>query len=232
MKLLLSPATFLVVSSTLLAQGTFRASNNYIPPGKTDKAFITGVDGIRPLDRTLGRIRIRSAGPGSPILTPNGESGIPLLLDGLFFTSDLVVPGIPVGGSANVILEVWQSTREWVGSVICGSVLVRISNLGGGDIPPATFRDNSDFVGAQAHWQYPGYVILFPPSRAPDGTLEILGASDSAWLADLYASTNMTDWAFVKKDWVSGFGFFPPPRGTFRLSLPPELSSQHFKIVW
>jgi hypothetical protein len=232
MKLLLSPALLLVVSSTLLAQGTFWASNNYVPPGKTEKAYITGSDG-RPLDRTLGRIRIRHGQLG-PILTPNGESGIPLTLHGMFSTPILTVPGVPAGGSADLVLEVFVSTREWVGPVTCGSVSVRISNLGR-RTTPANFKDNSDFVGVVAYWRYPSYVTLFPPTRDSDGNLEIQGCSDSSWLAALYTSTNWTDWTFVKNEWVTGWNpYFPdfPGPGTFRFSLPPGTSSQQFKIVW
>lgn len=157
------------------AQGTFNASNNFIPPGSTTKAFV--LDGLcQPLSKTVGRVNILDARDGS-ILSPNGSAGVALTLDGLFFINGLSVPGVATGGSAQVVIRVWDSSTgpDYASALARGQTLVTISNLGGGNIPSATFAANSDFVGV-------GLDRLSEPCPEPSSVLlAALGMAGVCW---------------------------------------------------
>ncbi len=153
MRKLLVTSLGLMAGFSAFPQGNFNASNNYIPPGATEKAFILdGRTGL-PLSKTVGKVQIINAIDGVT-LSPLGDAGVALPLDGLFFINGLIVPGVPTGGTAYVIVRAWDSTTgdTWADAG-CRSApnsgLVTVNNLSGGAAPPATFRDDSNFVGLQ-----------------------------------------------------------------------------------
>jgi hypothetical protein len=159
------------------AQGTFNASNNFIPEGFATKAFV--LDGqCQPLSKTAGRVDILDARDGS-FLSPNGPAGIALTLDGLFFINGLSVPGVATGGSAQVVIRAWDSSTgsTYDSAGARGQTLVTIRNLGGGNVPSATFAADSDFVGVGLGRQSGPCPQLCPePSSVLLTTLGMVGA--------------------------------------------------------
>lgn len=142
----------LVAALSAYAQGTFNASNNYTPTGANTKAFVVDFANA-PVAKANGRVQILNAADGST-LSPGGDAGVALTLDGLFFINGLSVPGTTTGGSANIIVRAWDSTSgaTWTDALIRsvpGSGLITVNNLGGGTTPAATFAQNSNFVGLQ-----------------------------------------------------------------------------------
>lgn len=167
--------SLLLTSFALHAQGTFNASNNFIPAGSTTKAFVLGGDCL-PLSKAVGRVDILDARDGS-FLSPAGPAGIALTLDGLFFINGLSVPGVATGGSAQVVVRVWDSSTgpDYASALARGQTLVTISNLGGGSVPAASFAANSDFVGV-------GLVRLGEPCPEPSSVLlAALGMAGACW---------------------------------------------------
>ena len=144
-KLLLIAVT-LAAGISALAQGTFNASNNYIPTGGSAKAFVLGSDGL-PLPKANGMVQIINAADQSSL---NG-AGSAFGGAGLFFVNDLIVPGVPTGGTASIVVRAWDITTgaTWETATSKGSGLVTVTGLGGGTTPNATFAANSNFVGLQ-----------------------------------------------------------------------------------
>ncbi len=134
-----------LLSFAAAAQGTFNANNNFTPVGSSSKAFILDESG-NPLAKARGRVEILS---GSTTLSPNGNLGYPLTLDGLFFINGLIVPGVPLGGSSTLVVRAWDvsSGATFDTAMVRAIAMVTISGLGGGTTPPATFGNNSDFKG-------------------------------------------------------------------------------------
>lgn len=168
---LLGLVAFMVVS-VAHAQGTFNASNNYVPAGASYKAFIFGCDGL--LAKANGRVQIINPADGST-LSPNGTAGVPLSLDGLFFINGLSVPGVPTGGTATIVVRAWDvaSGATWGDATVrsgAGIGLVTVTSLGGGTTPAATFAANSNFVGLLLGSPIEGCI----PEPAPMG-LAVLG---------------------------------------------------------
>jgi PEP-CTERM motif len=145
-----------------LAQGTFNASNNFTVPGASTKAFVFNEDQVTPVAKGIGKVSIQNAADGS-FLSPNGAAGVPLTLDGIFFINGMVVPGVPTGGSANLIVRAWDSSTgaTWADALRRSyTALVTINNLGGGPTPAATFAANSNWVGVAFIVPEPSTVAL------------------------------------------------------------------------
>jgi hypothetical protein len=151
MKKLFLTSLGLIAGLLAYAQGTFNASNNYNIPGTTTKAFVLdGTSGL-PLSKATGKVQIINVADGST-LSANGDSGVGLSLDGLFFINGLIVPGVGTGGSANILVRAWDSATgaTWATAVnrsAPNSGLVTVNSLGGGPTPAATFSANSNFIG-------------------------------------------------------------------------------------
>lgn len=157
------------------AQGTFNASNNFIPSGLTTKAFVLDYQCL-PMSKAVGRVDILDARDGS-FLSPNGPAGIALTLDGLFFINGLSVPGVATGGSAQVVVRVWDSSTgpDYASALARGQTLVTIRNLGGGSVPAATFAADSNFVGVEL-------VGFGEPCPEPSSVLMLaLGMVGACW---------------------------------------------------
>jgi hypothetical protein len=151
MKKLLLTSLGLIAGLLAYAQGTFNASNNYTVPGASQKAFVLDAVSNLPLSKAVGKVQIINTADGST-LSPNGDAGVALTLDGLFFINGLVVPGAATGASANILVRAWDSSTgaTWAtaGSRSApNSGLITVSNLGGGPTPAATFSANSNWSG-------------------------------------------------------------------------------------
>lgn len=218
------------------AQGTFNASNSFIPPGGSRAYLICGGWG-EPMPKARGRVMIVHNAPGLPILSPNGQAGVPLTLDGLFFINGLVVPGVQPNECADLIVQAWDvaSGPTWDSAVVKNMVDVRICQLGGPDTPPATFAANSNFFGMELEWcPYPTWAGLQPLVRNERGRWLIRGTADADAWAKFYGSTNLIDWELVGYGWVStGIGFFPKLPYGFQFEVPEsDFPARYFKVVW
>ncbi len=140
----------LVAVLSVNAQGVFNASNNFTPEGATRAAFVYDLDGETALAKASGRVQIINAASGET-LSPGGAEGVAFALDGRFFVNGLEVPGTPAGGSADIIVRAWDSTTgaTWDNALSRAEGLITVTGLGGGPTPPATFAQNSNFVGLQ-----------------------------------------------------------------------------------
>jgi hypothetical protein len=169
-KLLLTTLGFLAALSAY-AQGTFNASNNYIPTGQTAKAFILDSAGL-PLAKANGRVEILNAADQAS-LSPGGSAGVALSLDGLFFINNLVVPGVATGGTAPIVVRAWDSTTGATFAEATSKIsgLVTVSSLGGGTTPAATFGANSNFIGLQLA----GGPVIPEPSTVALAALGVAG---------------------------------------------------------
>ena len=162
MKTLIALSLFSTLSA--LAQGTFNASNNFTDPGASTRAFIFKADGMTPVSKAIGRVEILNAADSST-LSPGGAAGVPLTLDGLFFINGLSVPGVPTGGTANIIVRAWDVSTgptwdEALSRTPIVQGLITVSNLGGGATPAATFAANSNWVGLAFGIPEPSTVAL------------------------------------------------------------------------
>lgn len=227
MKHPLAIASCFIALSVATAQGVFNANNNYTPAGSNEKAFVWVHYNRVPLDKAVGRVRIRDA-VSLNILSPGGKEGVPLALNGIFFINYIVVPGVPIGGTANVILEAWNSPESWPNDQSIGSVPITVSDLGGGSVPPATLRENSNFVGLHADMWGPSAksVVLTSPHQKPDGQWIVRVDSDGSLYASLFVSTNLTHWDYV----IGYFVYHPRLNYEFPIS-PPGNSPQYFRIL-
>ena len=126
--------------------GTFNLNNNFVPVGATEKAYVLDITG-KPADKDLTRIAVIYGNDG--YLTPNGDEGVPLTLDGLFFINGLMVPVDQIGESATITIRAWDilTGLSWKDTALRTSVTVTINNLGGGLVPPATLANDSNFRG-------------------------------------------------------------------------------------
>lgn len=193
----------------------------------SEKAFIWIYHNRALLEKAVGRVRIRDA-ISLKILSPGANEGVRLTLDGLFFINNVVVPGVPIGGTVKVILEAWDSPESWPDDQNLGSVPITISNLGGGSTPPATLKSNSDFVGlhVQMWGPYAKSVVLKSPLQSPDGQWRVRMDSDGSLYASLFVSTNLTRW-----EYVIGYQIYHP-RLYYEFPIsPPGNSSQYFRII-
>jgi hypothetical protein len=128
------------------AQGVFNANNNYTPTGAAGRAFVVDVGGAN-LSKATGKVEFVL--PDGTSLTPGGSAGVSLAADGLFFINGVTVPGVAVGGNANIIVRAWDSATgaTYDAALERASVAVTVTGLGGGTTPPATFALNSNFTG-------------------------------------------------------------------------------------
>ncbi len=133
-----------LLSLAAVAQGTFNANNNFIPQGASSKALILDEFG-NPLSKAKGRVEVLFE---NTTLSPNGNAGYALTLDGLFFINGLIVPGVPTGGTATLAVRAWDvsSGATYETALVKAMTWVTINSLGGGTTPPATFGNNSDFM--------------------------------------------------------------------------------------
>lgn len=151
MKKLFLTSLGLIAGLLAYAQGTFNASNNYTPTGAASKAFVLDAATGLPLSKAVGKVQIINVADGST-LSANGDAGVALTLDGLFFINGLVVPGVATGGSANILVRAWDSSTgaTWATATsrsAPNSGVITVNSLGGGTTPAATFAANSNFVG-------------------------------------------------------------------------------------
>jgi hypothetical protein len=148
----------LISTVSALAQGTFNASNNFTVPGASTKAFIFYPNGTTPVAKANGRVTIQNTADGS-FLSPGGAAGVALTLDGLFFINGLSVPGVPTGGTANILVRAWDASTgaTWNDALVRSfmhSGFITVSNLGGGPTPAATFSANSNWSGLTLEGTY------------------------------------------------------------------------------
>jgi len=141
MKLLLSPS-----DQGGLTTGTFNCSNNFVPNGASEKAFVLGPDGA-PLSKATGRVEVLAA-DGSVLSTVRDGSGSPLAADGLFFLGVISVPGGTLGGAGRVTLRAWDSSTgaTFAEASVKGQATINLPSLDGGIKPPDNLSD-SDFRG-------------------------------------------------------------------------------------
>ncbi len=235
-KRILAALAFLPLGAA--AQGTFNASNNFTPPGGSTKAYLVcGGWWGEPMPKARGRVMIVHNVAGFPILTPNGQAGVPLPLDGLFFINGLVVPGVQPNECADLIVQAWDvaSGPTWDSAVVKNLVDVRICQLGGPDTPPATFAANSNFFGMKLEWcPYPTWAELQPLVRNERGRWLIRGTGEAYATATFYGSTNLLDWEIVGRGWISpGSEFFPELPYGFQFEVPEsDFPARYFKVVW
>jgi hypothetical protein len=116
------------------AQGVFNANNNFTPTGASSRAFVLDVGGT-PLSKATGKVEFLYNGTS---LTANGSAGVSLTADGLFFINGTVVPGVPGGGSANIIIRAWDSSTgaTFDAALERGQVSVTFTGLAEGTTPP------------------------------------------------------------------------------------------------
>lgn len=165
----------LAAGVSALAQGFFNASNNYIPttvPPSTTKAFVYGPDGTTPLAKVNGRVQILTADLATT-LSPGGDAGVAFGLAGVFFVNDIQVPGVAVGGTANIVVRAWDVTTgaTWAAATTKGSVPITVTGLGGGTTPNATFQANSNWGPLTLQ----GAPIIPEPSTIALATLGVAG---------------------------------------------------------
>jgi len=129
-----------------LVTGTFNCSNNFIPSGASEKAFVLGPDGA-PLGKATGRVEILAA-DGSVLSTVQDGTGNPLAADGLFFLGVMSVPGGSLGGAGRVTLRAWDSASgaTFAEASVKGQTAINLPSLDGGIKPPDNLSD-SDFRG-------------------------------------------------------------------------------------
>lgn len=182
----------LLVLIPVLAEGTFNANNNFVPAGATQKAFVLDTDGT-PLQAGRGRVEVVLL-PSLITLSPGGASGEALTLDGLFFVNGLVVPPANVGDGVDILVRVWDAmtgdTYEQAFSK--AETIVRVSNLGGGLTPPATFGENSDFRGMRL--QLTPYSVVYFSNGVFDTNRLVLGVdgvplASGSYVARLFMDT-------------------------------------------
>lgn len=152
MKKLLLAFLGLTAGSCAFSQAYFNANNNYTPVGASQKAFVLDGRTGAPLSKDVGRVQIIHSADGVT-LSPNGDLGVALSLDGLFFINGLV-PGEPYGASTVIVVRAWDSSTgaTWA-DASCrsepNSGFVIVNSLGGGTLPGATFYWNSNFRGLE-----------------------------------------------------------------------------------
>jgi PEP-CTERM motif len=166
--------SFVLASLAVLAvhaQGTFNASNDFVPAGFTTKAFVLA-GGCQPVSEAVWRVDIVNPRSESH-LSPGGPAGVAFTSDGLFSIHGLSVPGMPTGGSADLVLRVWDSSTgpTYADALVRDETVVTIRNLGGGNIPPATFAADSNFVGMK----------LYPCPEPSSVALAALGLAGACW---------------------------------------------------
>lgn len=146
MNKLLLTALGVVAAFAAQAQGVFNANNNFTPTGAAERAFIKDVGGAN-LSKATGKVEFVLADGTS--LTAGGSAGVSLTADGLFFINGVTVPGVGVGGTANIIVRAWDSSTgaTYDAALERASANVTVTGLGGGTTPPATFALNSNFTG-------------------------------------------------------------------------------------
>ena len=140
MRILLSPDD--------AANGTFNCTNNFVPDGASEKAFVLGPDGA-PLSRATGRVEILAA-DGTILSSSQDGTGNALGGDGLFFLGVMNVPGGRLGGTGRVTLRAWDSASgaTFAEASVKGQVSIGLPSLDGGLKPPDNLSD-SDFRGMQ-----------------------------------------------------------------------------------
>lgn len=148
MNKLLLTALGVVAAFAAQAQGVFNANNNFTPTGAATRAFVVDVGGAN-LSKATGKVEFVLADGTS--LTAGGSAGVALAADGLFFINGVTVPGVAVGGTANIIVRAWDSATgaTYNDALERAEVAVTVTGLGGGTTPPATFALNSNFTGLQ-----------------------------------------------------------------------------------
>ncbi len=140
---------------TAHAQIGFHARNNFIPSGATEPAYVRDPFGL-PLAVSNGRVQIINSADGST-LSPGGEGGASLTLPGLFFLSNIAVPGAQPLESAHILIRAWDvsSGPTWSQAtlrsddLLGGTVTVRNLYYLNAGAPPTTLMHDSDFRGLQ-----------------------------------------------------------------------------------
>lgn len=158
MKPILLSALGCVAARSVEAQGVFNGNSYYTPAGSSTPAMVTDLTGA-PVSKAVGKVEFVLLDGTS--LSPGGSAGVSLTADGLFGISGVTVPGVPIGGTATLVVRAWDSStgRTYNEAFLPGAVVVTISRLGGGTTPPATFALNSNFTGVQ-------FVIPEPSTHA------------------------------------------------------------------
>lgn len=228
---------WLGVVLSVQAQGRLRLNNNFVPTGSMTKAFVFGSDGIRPQPRAEGRVQVLNAADGTT-LTPNGDFGIPLVLDGLFFVN-VVVPGVPVGESLKVVLRAWRDGNTYEEAAGRSQVRFTVQSLVATEFgPDNSLKDTGAFGGMSLMWRTPaGGFQLQTPTRSPGGTWSIpvalvvqQGLVFQPTHAQLWSSTNLTHWTRVERRWFYAEPGEPWPVQV--LTAPDTGQTQWFKLEW
>jgi len=187
-----------------VAQGTFRAYNNFTRFGPQAKAYVTTCDeqGLAvPVPKAMARLEILNAFDGS-VLSPNRDGmGEPFIIDGLFFVGVMTVPEVPVGGSVNLILRVWHARlgRTYENALPRGEVSFTVANLGGGQVPLATLFQDSNFVKLHISTLNgcPGPPGPLKLTLMGDGTVQLTSSGSIGFAYSLEGTKDFWDWRFL-----------------------------------
>ncbi len=190
-------ALLLVVGPSAAAQGVVTFSNNFVPAGQSRRAFITDINGNL-VPKGIGRVQFLT--PNGLILTPNGELGVPLILDGLFVINDVVIPGTQPGDSVTLIVRAWNAVdldTTFATAEQVAWATFTVGPLRNRFVPAATLAQDSDFSG----------LTLLPLEdmdefRPRNLTISVgspgqltIQADGSEWRSySLHVSTDLTRW--------------------------------------
>lgn len=138
----LALAVILVHSSSAQTTsiGSVILRNDFIPHGRPQMACVFGISG--PLPKSLGRVEVLDM--TGAILREGG-----LEPDGIFNFGVVDIPGSTAGGIGYITIRAWDSStgNSYDQSPLRSSVVVKLTGLGGGNLPPPKLGDVSDFVG-------------------------------------------------------------------------------------
>lgn len=140
MKTLLVTVISLATGLTTLAQGSLGAvnlHNNFTPPGGTSKAYVYG------LTAANGKVEILDS-TGAVI-----KSGSLSALPGIFSFGVTDIPGTTPGGNGSITIRAWDTSTgaTFDAASYKDSVLVTLTGLGGGSLPPPTLGAIGNFNG-------------------------------------------------------------------------------------
>lgn len=120
--------------------GSVVLRNDFFPQGRPQMACVYGISG--PFPKSLGRVEVLD-GTGATIKAGG------LAADGIFNLGVVAIPGSTAGGIGTIIIRAWDSStgNSYAVATLRSSVVVSLTGLGGGDLPPPKLGDVSDFVG-------------------------------------------------------------------------------------
>jgi hypothetical protein len=142
--------------------GSVILRNDFIPEGRHQMAFVYGISG--PLPKSLGRVEVLD---GTGAIIKSGG----LAADGIFNFGVVAIPGSTAGGIGTIIIRAWDSStgNSYDETALRDSVVLSLTGLGGGNLPPPKLGDVSDFVG----------LFVLPLTSGPRSLTIEKGSDDS-----------------------------------------------------